>query len=343
MRKMLTLATNIVIGLSTIVGCSGRSDASGGTDTGVTEVAEAVSVPTFSGDSAMSAARRQVTFGPRVPGTAAHRACADWLSATLSRYGAVVVDTIVTARNPVTGAAVPVRNIMASFAPEKTSRVMLLAHYDTRPWADEDPDAGVHNIPIDGANDGASGVAVALEVARLVGQKAPAIGVDILLVDQEDSGTSPDEGMDPDLAARYEMTWCIGSRAWAEARRDAAHPRYAILLDMVGGRNAVFAREFFSNRYAGHIVDLVWREAARAGYGDRFINSVGGGINDDHISLLNIGIPTIDIIDIGNPDNNGGGFNATWHTLDDNIENLDPETMRIVGDVVTRVIYNEKP
>jgi len=340
---MLTISANIIIGLSAIVGCSGKSDASGSTTSTTSIPAETVTVPVFSGDSAMNAARRQVAFGPRVPGTAAHRACADWLSATLARYGAVVVDTVVIARNPVTGAAVPVRNIMGSFAPGKTSRVMLLAHYDTRPWADEDPDAAAHNTPIDGANDGASGVAVALEVARLVGEIAPDVGVDILFVDQEDSGTSATEDMDPEQAMRHEMTWCIGSRAWAEANRDAKHPRYAILLDMVGGRNAVFAREFFSDRYAGRIVDLVWRQAEHAGYANRFINSVGGGINDDHVSLLNIGIPAIDIIDIGDPGNNGGGFNATWHTLDDNIENIDPETMRIVGDVVTRVIYNEKP
>lgn len=344
MHKILSIFTYIAMTVIALGGCSGKT-ADGAPQSGGPSQADAtVDVPSVNADSIMANARRQVDFGPRVPGTSAHRVCADWLAAELGRYGAVVSDTTVIVSHPVTGQPTTVRNIMGRFDPENADRVMILAHYDTRPWADEDADAANHTRPIDGANDGASGVAVALEIARLVGKQAAGVGVDILFVDQEDSGRSATEDMEYAEAARAELSWCIGSRAWAQnlVRTGGVFPRYAILLDMVGDADAVFPRELFSHQYAGNVVDKIWKAADEAGYASRFVNQPGGAINDDHVSLLNVGIPTVDIIDIGNPAE-GGRFPHSWHTLNDNIENLDAETMRIVGDVVTRVIYNEKP
>lgn len=344
MHKVLSIFSYIAVSVIALAGCSGKTADGMPRSEETSRVGAAVTVPSVNADSIMANARRQVGFGPRVPGTSAHRACADWLASELRRYGAAVSDTTVYVSHPVTGSQVAVRNIMGRFEPEKDNRVMVLAHYDTRPWADEDADVSNHNLPIDGANDGASGVAVALEIARLVGAHSPGVGVDILFVDQEDSGKSATEDMEYAEAARAELSWCIGSRTWAQnlVKTGGVYPRFAILLDMVGDGDAVFARELFSHQYAGNIVDKVWNTAKDAGYVSRFINQPGGAINDDHVSLLNVGIPTIDIIDIGNP-TDGGHFPHSWHTLNDNIENLDAETMHIVCDVVTRVIFNEKP
>ncbi len=283
----------------------------------------------FNTDSAMQYLRRQVEFGPRVPGTPAHRQCADWLAATLRSMGATVTDGTAQTRHPSTGKPVDIRNIFAQFNPAATDRIIVVAHYDTRPWADEDPDEANHSKPIDGANDGASGVAVALELARLNSALPADRGLDILLVDHEDSGTHNDDD-----------SWCVGSAYWAKNSpyTEANRPRFGILLDMVGGRDAVFMREYFSESYASGVNDLVWSTAASTGHGDRFINRQGGAINDDHLSLLRAGIPTVDIIEM-RVDGNSGGFNPTWHTIADNLDNIDPATIGAVGDVMTNIIY----
>lgn len=284
---------------------------------------------TFNTDSAMAYLQRQVDFGPRVPGSDAHRRCADWIALTLRDMGYTVTDNTESVTHPVSGNKVSVRNIYAQSNPDATDRIVLLAHYDTRPWADHDADPSKHNTPIDGANDGASGVAVALEVARNISGLAPDKGVDILIVDLEDSGTYNDD-----------ESWCIGSRHWAEhlPYKPGQQPRFAVLLDMVGGKDAVFYREYFSEAYASAINDLVWQTAKGAGHGDRFIDKVGGAINDDHLSLLRAGIPAIDIIEMNVAN---GGFNPTWHTTDDNIDNIDPATINAVGHVITKLISSQ--
>lgn len=298
-------------------------------------------IPVFNADSAMAMLKAQTDLGPRVPGSKAHSQFVDMAVNRLKGLGALVEVSDATMTNPVTGNDVPVRNILATFNPSGTSRVLLLAHYDTRPWADEDPSYTNRTKPIDGANDGASGVAVLMEIARLMSQQQPTVGVDLLLVDAEDGGLSAPEGATYDEAVKYERSWCLGSRYWAENMPgDRVKPRYAILLDMVGGKNAVFYREAFSQANAKPIVDKVWNQARDLGYGTRFPNEVGGAINDDHLPLLNAGIPAIDIIEIGNPAT--GGFNPTWHTLNDNFENIDPKTIDMIGKIITNVIYNEK-
>ena len=220
-------------------------------------------------------------------------------------------------------------NILGRFHLESQGgRILLLAHWDSRPWADEDPNPENHSKPIDGANDGASGVGVLLEVARQIGMKAPAVGVDILFVDAEDSGTEGDDS-----------SWARGTQYWVE-RMPVATPRYAVLLDMVGGRGAQFPRELFSDVNCRSVNDRVWNLARELGLEARFPDRQGGAVNDDHVPLLQAGIPAIDIVETEHPAT--GSFNPTWHTLEDNIENIDRQTLGDVGLVVTTLIYREK-
>ncbi len=289
----------------------------------------ALPVPEFSADSAYANVVRQVEFGPRTGGSEAHEACARWLAAELRRHGADTV-MIQQAELPDFG---PIANIMGRFNSGASSRILLLAHWDSRPWADEDPDAANHSRPIDGANDGASGVGILMEIARLAGAQAPEVGLDILFVDAEDSGSSGNDD-----------SWALGAQYWAlnmpYYQPGETMPRYAVLLDMVGARNAVFPREMISEVNCKALNDKVWAIAARAGLASRFADRVGGAVNDDHVPLLKAGIPCIDIIETDHPQT--GSFNPTWHTLADNIDNIDRATLADVGRVITTLIYLEK-
>lgn len=280
----------------------------------------------FSADSALNYVARQVAFGPRIPGSAGKDACERWLASELRRHGA---DTVEIQRADLPGYGA-MANILGRFNAAATRRILLLAHWDTRPWADNDPDPANHRTPIDGANDGASGVGVLLEIARRLGQKAPEVGVDILLVDAEDSG---EEGNDD--------SWARGAQYWAEnIDPNSPRPDYAVLLDMVGGRDAVFPRELFSEVNAAPLNRRVWALARALGMAARFPDRTGGAVSDDHLPLLRAGIPAIDIIETDNPQT--GSFNPTWHTLDDNLDNIDPQTLGDVGTLVATLIYSEK-
>ena len=209
-------------------------------------------IPDFDADSAYAFIDAQVAFGPRVPGTPAHEKCENYIVSSLRKFGA---DTVSVQRATVTafdGTRLPVANIMASFNNGAPRKVLLVAHYDTRPFADEEKEKAKRNTPIDGANDGGSGVGVLLEIARQLGQKAPQIGIDMLFTDVEDYGTS--EGADSD------GSWCLGTQYWADNNPyvGKTRPVYGILLDMVGGRGAVFTREYTSMNLAPDIVNLVW-------------------------------------------------------------------------------------
>lgn len=287
-------------------------------------------IPTFNGDSAMAYIRKQVDFGPRVPQTLSHARCVEWLVSVLENTADTVIATHENTVHPVTRRNIPVQNIFARYNTEVQQRILLLAHYDTRPWADEDLDPSKHNTPIDGANDGASGVGVILEIARQAADFLPKEkGLDILFVDQEDSG---DYGNDD--------TWCLGSALWASNIEkyypDGRKPRFAILLDMVGGKDATFYREYISESAVPYVNDLIWKTAATSGYSSFFKNSVGGAITDDHLPLLRAGIPAVNVIDM-----RGNGFNPTWHTTDDNYENIDPATVTAVGTVITNVVFQK--
>ncbi|MDE6145351.1 MAG: M28 family peptidase [Muribaculaceae bacterium] len=284
-------------------------------------------LPAFSADSAFSNVARQVLFGPRVPRSEAHEACGRWLASELKRYGA---DTVIEQTADLDGFG-PITNFLGRFNVENPDRLLLLAHWDTRPTADEDSNPANHALPIDGANDGASGVGVLLEIARLIGEKAPSVGIDILFVDAEDSGNEGDED-----------SWARGTQYFVQHMAYGVTepmPRYALLLDMVGGNDAKFPREMFSDVNARPIVDKIWTLAGENGLGKRFPNRVGGAVNDDHLPLLRSGIPAVDIIETSHPAT--GSFNPTWHTMLDNIENIDKETLGDVGRLVTLLIYSE--
>ncbi|MDE6512959.1 MAG: M28 family peptidase [Muribaculaceae bacterium] len=305
-------------------GCSKPATTAQAGESAPTEVA----VAPFSADSALANVGRQVAFGPRTGGSDAHAKCASWLADELRRHGA---DTVALQRAELNDFGEMI-NIRATFNPAARRRILLLSHWDSRPWADEDPDPANHAMPIDGANDGASGVGVLLEVARQLGLQHPEIGVDILFVDAEDSGTEGDD-----------TSWARGAQYFAENLPYGAAeptPAYAILLDMVGGRGAVFPRELFSEANARAVNSRVWDLAKKIGLGSRFIDATGGAINDDHLPLLRAGIPAIDIIESANPQT--GSFNPTWHTLADNLDNIDPQTLGDVGKLITTLIYSEK-
>ena len=315
-----------------LVACGGKKQ---NATTPQPQVASVV-VPTFNADSAYHYTAEQVAFGPRVPNSEAHRACGDWLESELERFGAQVKAQHVTLR-AYDGTILAARNIIGSFKPESNKRVLLCAHWDSRPWADADPDKKNHRTPILGANDGASGVGVLLEIARQLQVQPAEIGIDIIFFDAEDYGT---HAADDDESAVGSTTWCLGSQYWARVPHTTNYmARFGILLDMVGGKDARFHREGVSDDFAKHIVDKVWAAAHASGNGQWFPYANGGQITDDHLPINLIArIPCIDIIGFY-PET---GFAPTWHTMDDTMDNIDPTVLHAVGQTVLQVIYNEK-
>lgn len=280
----------------------------------------------FDSDSAFHYLKTQVGFGPRINNTESHRKTCEWLQSELQRHGAKVVLQPMTLQS-FDGVMLNAVNIIGQYNPEASERLLLLAHYDTRPWADSDADAKNHKTPVPGANDGASGVAVLLETARLLGAKNPGKGIDILFVDAEDRGSH-----------EIEDSWALGAKYFAtHPFVEGYSPKEAILLDMVGGRGARFRMEYFSMQGAPQLLQTIWAIAAESGYGDFFIQEPGGAVTDDHVPLLEQGIPAIDIIEFDPESENG--FNKTWHTIKDDVENIDPATLKAVGQTLINYIY----
>lgn len=300
------------------------------------EVAPLPPTPLFDQDSAYAFVARQVAFGPRVPATAAHQACGDWLVAKLKEYGAEVVEqrATVTIFN---GQSMPLRNIIGSWRPEAADRILLLAHWDTRPFADKDTER--QNQPIPGANDGASGVGVLLEIARHLSAKEHGPGVDILFTDVEDYGQPANTmGMDE----RSMDTWALGAQYFAKNPHVQGYKaRFGILLDMVGARDALFYKEALSVQFAPAIVNKVWRTAESLGHADRFIPETKYFVGtDDHVPInKQLRIPTIDIIQY---DPSTQAFGPYWHTHDDDMDVIDTETLRAVGRTVLEVVWKER-
>lgn len=313
--------TAFILGLSAVLcACGGGSSATGSASSAAdgnpaaTDIAAA-----FNADSAYSYVSRQVEFGPRVPNTAAHEAAGHWLASELRRHGAQVLEMPVDLK-AFDGTVLKAKNILGSFNPDAKDRVLLVAHWDCRPWADEDPDESRRHEPVPGANDGASGVGILLEIARQLGMEAPTNGVDILFVDAEDWG---DTGRDD--------SWALGAKHFAaNMPQDYVKPRCGVLLDMVGGKNAVFRWEQHSQYYAPQLVTDLWATASAIGYGDRFSNEPGGYITDDHLEFIRYGIPVIDIIEY-DPEY---VFNSRWHTTADDMEGIDAATLNAVGTTV---------
>ena len=299
-----------------------------------------VEVPAFDADNAYALIERQVAFGPRVPGTPEHTKARQWMAGELEKYageGNVLVQE--GQGRLYTGKVIPIYNIIAQFNRNSTQRILLLAHYDARQWADHDQDPARHNKPIDGANDGGSGVGVLLEIARIL-HDSPLknLGVDIILFDAEDQGTPDHLGLR--RTQESVTTWCLGSQWWARNRhRTDVQYRWGILLDMVGARDAVFPKEGYSRQYAPRLVEHTWRNARELGHGRFFIPQNGAPINDDHYYINTIaGIPTIDIIHY---DPVTGQFGHSWHTHDDNMDIIDTATLHAVGETVLHVVYHE--
>ena len=292
--------------------------------------------PVFNADSAYHFVARQVGFGPRVPGTKGHQACGDWLVERLKANGATVIEQVgtVIAYNK---ERLPLRNIIARFHPDRSERILLLAHWDTRPFADKDDQRT--NEPIDGANDGGSGVGVLLEIARHLATKEHGPGVDILFTDVEDHG-QPSGAMTHDESTID--TWCLGAQYWVKNPHVPAYKaRFGILLDMVGARDARFYQEALSMQYAPAVVRKVWKTANALGLGDRFVQETKYFVGiDDHIPVNKVlRIPTVDIIEY---DPATEAFGPYWHTHDDNMEVIDRTSLDAVGRTVMEVVWKER-
>lgn len=332
MKVYVTIFT-IVLCLGCMVSCGNKNKT-----VGVSDTIQAVTPPDFEADSAYSYLVRQCDFGPRVVNSDAHKRCGDYIVDYFKRLGLQVVEqeAVLTRYD---GEKLNSRNIIASYASEKKERILVCAHWDSRPWADNDPNEANHKKPILGANDGASGVAVMMEIARLLQEKKPSVGIDFVCFDAEDCGV-PQWAETNDNS---EESWCLGSQYWASHPHVANYKaRFGILLDMVGGRGASFYQEGFSLRYARDIVTKVWNAAERAGYGSFFPKTPGGYITDDHVPVnKTAGIPTIDIVPYYD-ELSGSSFGPTWHTVNDTPENIDPNTLKAVGQTVMQVIYEEK-
>lgn len=321
--------------LLVMVSCSCKRSASDNTTSSGIQTSTATSreMPEFSADSAYQFVAGLCDFGPRVPSTDAQKACAKWLENELLRHGATVKlqEGEMSAYN---GSKLPVINIMGSFNPDAKMRVLLMSHWDSRPFADNDPDPSKRKQPVMGANDGASGVGILLELARLCNEKLPQVGIDIFLTDAEDYG-APDDWS----GSHDEKWWALGTQMWCkQAAKDGYRAQYGILLDMVGSANATFYREYYSERYASSFVNEIWQTAARLGYGDLFINQGGGGVTDDHVFVNRmLQIPCVDIIDTRT--DSEGSFCPEWHTTHDTMDNISRETLGKVGRVLVSLLW----
>ena len=291
-------------------------------------------VPTFNRDSAYAYVAKQVSFGPRVPNSAAHTATKEWLAEQLRKHGAQVKLQNFT---PTTwdGKKLNSTNIIGQFNPAAKRRILLAAHWDTRGIADQDEDTSRYNEPIDGADDGGSGVGVLLEVARqLRANPIEELGIDIVFFDAEDSGKDSDEG-DGD---QYVDSWAMGAQHWAKNPHVPARQfKYGILLDMVGAKGAKFGKEDFSMQVAPQLVNKIWQLAQQMGYGQFFMDQPSGAALDDHYFVIREAkIPMIDIIN-KDPE----GFGDHWHTHGDNLDVIDKRTLGVVGQVLLATLYRE--
>lgn len=291
--------------------------------------------PEFNGDTAFAYVAAQCNFGPRVPSTNGHKLCADYLIKELKKF-ADKVEINGAPLKTFDGKTHQCKNIIASFNLKATKRVMLCAHWDTRPFADQDEKD--KDKPIEGANDGGSGVGILLEIARQLKLKPTAIGIDIILFDLEDYGQPGESELE-----QMEDSYCIGSQYWAKNRHIKNYmPAYGILLDMVGAADAQFVKEKGSVEFAPTIVEKVWSTGSKLGY-TNFITEENNGIIDDHYYINTIAkIPVIDIIEYTNDKGVGDHFSHTWHTHNDNIKNISPFTLKNVGQTLMEVIYCEK-
>ena len=293
--------------------------------------------PAFNVDSAFIFIEKQLAFGPRTPNSKAHQECAEYLLKTLEKMGAniEVQNFQATAYDSL---KMEGKNIIASLNPTAQRRILLAAHWDTRRFSDKDAEKNNHNKPLDGADDGASGVAVLLEIVRAIqaDKNKPNVGIDVIFFDLEDDGHK--EGTNKNDKGD-KIFWCHGSQHWSKNKHKADYSAYfGILLDMVGAKNAIFRKEFYSVQYASNIVNQTWLIGQKLGYGQFFVNKElkfgDGGMLDDHLFVNEFGkIPMIDIINYDNE------FGKHHHTQEDNIKIIDKNTLKAVGETVLQMIY----
>ncbi len=335
MKRMLSLWLLTALAVVSMTACGGghksnRRDPS-------TDTIALQACPQFRSDNAMNDIVTQCDFGARVPGSEAWDLCSQWI---VERFRALGLDTEVQATEVTAwdGNRLPCRNIMARMNPGAADRILLCAHWDSRPWADNDPDEKNHRTPVPAANDGASGVAVLLELARvLTADGKVGTGIDFVCFDAEDSGAPQWAEGEEDTSE----TWCLGSQHWAkEAERNGYRARFGVLFDMVGGRGATFAMEGVSRHYAEPVVQLIWHLAQQLGYAAYFPLTDGGYVTDDHLPLNQTAhVPTVDIVP--SHDDGPSSFGPTWHTVNDTPENIDPNVLEAVGQTVLQLIYND--
>lgn len=299
--------------------------------------------PEFRADSAMTFCAAQCDFGPRTMNSEAHEKCAEWIAQKFVSYGLSVENQRADLKGW-DGTTLRSTNIIARLNPNATPRIIICAHWDSRPWADNDPDSTNWKKPVMAANDGASGVGMMIELARILSADSTfTAGIDFICFDAEDYGT-------PQWASTNESsedTWALGAQYWAKeyaakAQQDASASiyDYGILLDMVGGQGAHFYQEGFSLKHAASIVQRMWTAAYEAGYGSFFMNEQGGYITDDHVPVNKAGIPMIDIIPYY-PDCEQSSFGPTWHTVNDDMQHLDADVLKAVGQSLVQMLYKQ--
>lgn len=295
-----------------------------------------VAIPAFNADSAYQYVADQLAYGYRIPGTKAQSECANYLARQMRRW----CDTVIVQDFPATlwnGTTVRGKNIIASIeAPAEAStgkRILLAAHWDSRMWADHDDDKDNHRSPILGANDGASGVGVLMEMARVITSQRPGVSIDFIFFDVEDQGC-------PEWADNYvEDSWCKGSQYWSANPHTPFYTAvYGVLFDMVGTEQPRYTKEEVSRQYAPGVLNKMWAAAAALGHDKIFENTDTDPILDDHYYVNRIAkVPMIDIVQ----NTRGMSFFEHWHTVDDNLDHIDRNTLRITAEVVLKTIYGD--
>lgn len=334
MNRIITLAMISLGLLLSASSCDGKGNQNTNTSNKEENVQQHELPPSpFSAENAYKHIEKQVSFGPRVPNSEGHKATAAYLIGELEGLGMEVTrqEMVLTAYD---GTKLNALNIIASYKPESEKRVMLFAHWDTRPFADHDTNVMRQKSPILGADDGASGPGVMLELARLFSQEGlNNYGVDLIFFDAEDYGLPAWEN---GYEINSEETWALGTQYWTKnLHKEGYRPKFGILLDMVGAKGATFKREYFSQEAAGQLVSKIWQTAEKLGHSDYFVNKMGGAITDDHYFVIrDLRIPCVDII---NYDTN---FGDHWHTHNDNMDIISKETLQAVGETVWQVLVD---
>lgn len=326
MKILLPLALSSLLLLSSASCGQTQSQAQASTDEASTPQRQPAP---FDTDSAYLYLKTQVDFGVRTPESPGHKACRAWIVSKLRSWGYTVTEQTFPGKDHF-GKDVTGTNIIATRQSEGSDRLLLMAHWDTRAVADQDPQLTSQDKPILGADDGASGVAVLLELARQEALSPSGKALDFVFFDLEDGGTSAEES-----------SWCQGSQYWAKhPHRPDYRPRFGILLDMVGAKDARFYWEGLSKSYARPLLSALWQTAGELGWGNYFVQADGGTMTDDHVPVIQeLGTPSVDIINYD--PNRSTGFGAHWHTHADNLAIISTKTLTAVGQTVATVLRDE--